>query len=243
MHYQAPPDLLKDRVILVTGAGDGLGKAASMAFASHGATVVLLGRTIHKLEQVYDEIVAAGGPEPAIYPMNLEGATPKDYEDLANTLKEEFGVLHGLLHNAAWLGSNTPMAMYDIEVWFKVMQVNLNAAFVMTRACLPLLIDTGDASLVFTLDDKHTAYWGAYGVSKAALKGFMDILADEMDTDKRVKVNAVDPGPVLTALRRKAFPGEDMEKLKTPEDVMHAYLYLMGKDSDPDQGKIIKAQE
>ena len=242
MQYQAPSDLLKDRIILVTGAGDGLGKAAAKAFAAHGATVVLLGRTIHKLEQVYDDIVAAKCPEPAIYPMNLEGATPKDYEDLAKTLQEEFGQLHGLLHNAAWLGSNTPIAMYDIEVWFKVMQVNVNAAFVMTQALLPLLIDTGDASVVFTLDDKHTAYWGAYGVSKAAIKGFMDILADEMDTEKRVKVNAIDPGPVRTALRKKSFPGEDMEQLKTPDEVMDAYLYLMGKDSDAEQGQVILAQ-
>jgi NAD(P)-dependent dehydrogenase (short-subunit alcohol dehydrogenase family) len=243
MHYQAPSDLLKDRIILVTGAGDGIGKAAAKAYAAHGATVILLGRTIHKLEQVYDEILEAGGPTPAIYPMNLEGAAPKDYEDLAATIKKEFGQLHGLLHNAAWLGANTPLSMYDMEVWFKVIQVNLNAPFILTRAVLPLMIEPGNASIIFTTDDKTTAYWGAYGVSKAAIDGLMKILADEMDTDKPVKVNAIDPGPVRTAMRMNAFPGEDPNDQVRPEQIMDTYLYLMGKDSDGQQGKIFKAQD
>jgi NAD(P)-dependent dehydrogenase (short-subunit alcohol dehydrogenase family) len=243
MQYQAPDDLLKDRVVLITGAGDGIGRTVAKAYAAHGATVILLGRTIHKLEQVYDEIVAADHPTPAIYPMNLEGAAPKDFEDLAATIKTEFGQLHGLLHNAAWMGANTPMALYDIETWYKVMQVNLNAPFILTRACLPLMNELGDASIIFTVDDKTTAYWGAYGVSKAAITGFMKILADELDTEKRVKVNAIDPGPVRTALRMKAFPGQDPNDMTPPEEVMATYLYLMGKDSNEEQGKIFLAQE
>ncbi len=243
MQYQAPPDLLKDRIVLVTGAGDGIGKVAAKTYAAHGATVILLGRTIQKLERVYDDIVAADHPTPAIYPMNLEGAAPKDFEDLAATVKTEFGQLHGLLHNAALMGINTPMAMYDIETWFKVMQVNLNAPFMLTRACLPLMTGLGDASIVFTTDDKTTAYWGAYGVSKAAINGFMQILADEMDTEKRVKVNAIDPGPVRTAMRIKAFPGQIPNEMTPPEDIMATYLYLMGKDSNEEQGRILRAQE
>lgn len=243
MQYQAPSDLLNDRILLITGAGDGIGKAAAKAFAAHGATVILLGRTIHKLEQVYDEIVAAGHPKPAIYPMNLEGAAPKDFDDLAATIKTEFGQLHGLLHNAAWMGANTPIAMYDVEIWYKVMQVNLNAPFMLTRACLPLMIEPGNASIIFTLDEKNTAYWGAYGVSKAAITGFMKILADEMDTDKPVKVNAIDPGPVRTQMRMHAFPGEDPNENPMPDDIMATYLYLMGKDSDGEQGKIFKLQD
>ncbi len=241
MQYQAPADLLKDKIILVTGAGDGIGKAAAKSYAAHGATVVLLGRTTHKLEQVYDEIIQAGSPEPAIYPMNLEGASPKDFQDLADTLKDEFGALHGLLHNAVNLGANTPIQHYDIELWYKVMQVNLNAPFILTQALLPLMIDTPEASIVFTLDDKTTAYWGAYGVSKAALKGMMQILADEMDTDKPVKVNAIEPSPVRTALRMKAFPGEDPNEVPQPDTIMGAYLYLMGPDSDKEVGQVIKA--
>ena len=166
MQYQAPQDFLKDKVILVTGAGDGLGQAAAKAYAAHGATVVLLGRTIPKLEKTYDAIVEAGGPEPALYPLNLEGATPKDYEQLAETLNEQFGGLHGLLHSAAILGTTSPIQQHDIDTWYKVMQVNLNAPFVMTRALLPLMRNTAGSSIVFTTDDKSRAYWGAYAVSE-----------------------------------------------------------------------------
>ena len=160
MQYQAPSHFLKDKIILVTGAGDGIGKSAAKAYAQHGASVVLLGRTVQKLEQVYDEIIDNNCPEPAIYPLNLEGATPKDYQDLANTLKENFGRLDGLLHNANFLGANTPIQHYDTELWYKVMQVNLNAPFIMTQALLPLMIDTANSSIIFTVDARSTAYWG-----------------------------------------------------------------------------------
>jgi len=243
MQYQASKDLLKDKIILVTGAGDGIGKAAAKSFAAHGATVVLLGRTTHKLEQVYDEILAAGSTEAAIYPMNLEGAAPKDFQDLADTLQEQFGALHGLLHNAAFLGSTTPIEQYDTELWYKVMQVNLNAPFLMTQALLPLMSKTADASIVFTTDDQCSAYWGAYGVSKAAIISFMKILSDEKDTETFLKVNAINPGIVRSALRMKAFPGEDPNQLTKPDDIMDTYLYLMGTDSKGETGKILLAQE
>jgi len=231
MQYQAQPDFLRDKIILVTGAGDGLGKAAAISYAAHGATVVLLGRTTNKLEKTYDEIVNAGYPEPAIYPLNLEGATPKDYEDLAGTLNEQFGALHGLLHSAAILGSTAPVQQHDIEVWYKVFQVNLNAPFVMTRALIPLMRDTVDSKIIFTTDDKTQAYWGAYGISKDALTSFMKILADEMDTDDRpIRVNAVNPGAVRTQMRVRAFPAEDPNTLPTTDDVMPTYLYLMSDD-------------
>lgn len=243
MHYQAPIDLLHDKTILITGAGDGIGKAAARSFAAHGATVVLLGRTIPKLEKVYDEIIHAGSPEPAIYPMNLEGAAPKDYQDLATTLDDQFGALHGLLHNAGNLGASTPLSLYDIELWYKVMQVNLNAPFVMTQALLPLITKTPESSIVFTVDDKSSAYWGAYGVSKAATTSFMQILADELDTDHPVKVNAINPGPTQSALRMRAYPGENPNEMTPPEDIMGTYLYLMGRDSKGETGKVFMAQD
>ena len=243
MQYQPPKDLLKDKIILVTGAGDGIGRAAARSFASHGATVVLLGRTTVKLERVYDEIKADGSPEAAIYPMNLEGAVPKDFYDLANTLEEQFGGLHGLLHNAAFLGSTTPIEQYDTELWYKVMQVNLNGPFLMTQALLPLMSNTADASIVFTVDEQSTAYWGAYGVSKAAINSFMKILADEKNTDTPLKVNAINPGIVRSNLRMKAFPGEDPNTLTKPEEIMDTYLYLMGNDSEGETGGVFLAQE
>lgn len=243
MQYQAPKDFLKDKVILVTGAGDGLGQAAAKAYAAHGATVVLLGRTIPKLEKTYDAIVEAGGPEPALYPLNLEGATPKDYEQLAETLNEQFGGLHGLLHSAAILGTTSPIQQHDIDTWYKVMQVNLNAPFVMTRALLPLMRNTAGSSIVFTTDDKSHAYWGAYGISKDALTSFMKILADELDTENNaVRVNAINPGAVRTQMRVRAFPGEDPNTLPLPDDVMPAYLYLMSDDCT-DTGQTILAQD
>ena len=231
MQYQATENFLKDKIILITGAGDGLGQAASIAYAAHGATVVLLWRTIKKLEKTYDDIVNAGYPEPAIYPLNLEGATPKDYEDLAVTLKEQFGSLHGLLHNAAIFGVTSPIQQHDIDVWYKVMQVNLNAPFVMTRALLPLLRETAGSKIIFTTDDKTHAYWGAYAVSKDAITGFMKVIGDELDTESNpVQVNAINPGPVRTQFRVRAFPAEHPDTMPTAESVMPAYLYVMSDD-------------
>jgi len=232
--WQPEPGFLKDRIILVTGAGDGIGRAAAKSFADFGATVILLGRTIRKLEEVYDEIEKAGNPQPAIYPMNLEGASPKDYEDLAVTLKSEFGRLDGILNNAAILGTLTPIAHYDIELWFQVMQTNLNAPFLLTKACLELLVSAPDASIVMTSDAvgrKGRAYWGAYGVSKFGMEGLMQILADELESNTNVRVNSVDTGPVRTRMRRQAYPGEDPNKLPVPEDVLKPFLYLMGPES------------
>lgn len=241
MQYIAPASLLKDKIILVTGAGDGIGKAAAKAYAKHGATVVLLGRTTQKLENIYDEIIAEKGVQPAIYPMNLEGASPKDYADLANTIENEFGALHGLLHNAAMFGAASPIQHHDVDLWYKVMQINLNAPFLMTRALLPLLIKTGDARIVFTTDNKTQAYWGAYGASKAAVDGLMKILADELDTEHPVRVNCIYPGPVRTRMRARAYPGEDPNTLSMPDAIMPTYLYVMGKDCDKN-GEIIPAQ-
>jgi NADP-dependent 3-hydroxy acid dehydrogenase YdfG len=191
MSTQIPPDyapradLLAGRTILVTGAGDGIGKAVSSACAAHGATVILLGRTVAKLETVYDDIVAAGGPQPAIYPMDLEGATPDDHRQLAENVASQLGRLDGLLHNAGSLGSLTPIAHYDPVEWLRVIHVNLNAPFLLTQSCLPLLERASDASVVFTssgVGRRGRAYWGAYGASKFGVEGLMQILAEAADT-------------------------------------------------------------
>ncbi|HFC54291.1 MAG TPA: YciK family oxidoreductase [Gammaproteobacteria bacterium] len=244
--YSPSADLLEGRIILVTGAGDGIGAAAARSFARHGATVILLGRTIRKLEAVYDSIEQDGGPQPAIYPMNLEGASPKDYQDLAETLEREFGRLDGLLHNAAILGTLTPLEMYDLELWAKVMQVNLNAPYLLTRACLPLLKRSEDASVLFTssaVGHRGRAYWGAYGISKAAAENMMQILADELEENTPVRVNSIDPGAVRTRMRAKAYPAEDPNTHPAPEEIMGIYLYLMGPDSQGETGRSFKAQQ
>jgi NAD(P)-dependent dehydrogenase (short-subunit alcohol dehydrogenase family) len=243
--YQAPADLLKDRIILVTGAGDGIGRAAALSFARHGATVILLGRTIAKLEKVYDEIEAAGGPQPAIFPLNFEGATLKDYHDMAETLDREFGRLDGILHNAGLLGRITPFEQYNPELWEQVMQVNFNGPVWMTQALLPLLKASADASLVFTSSSvgrRGRAYWGAYAVSKFATEGFMEVLADEVEHLGNLRVNSLNPGATRTQMRKQAYPGELPETLRTPEEIMPTYLWLMGPDSRGHNGESFDAQ-
>jgi NAD(P)-dependent dehydrogenase (short-subunit alcohol dehydrogenase family) len=243
--YQASADLLAGRIILVTGAGDGIGAAAAKACAAHGATVILLGRTTRKLEAVYDAIEEAGHPQPAIYPMNLEGAAPKDYEELAATIDNEFGRLDGLLHNASLLGTLTPLGQYDIEQWYKVMQVNLNAPFLLTRACLDLLKKSEDASVVFTSSSvgrQGRAYWGAYGISKAGNENMMQIWADELENNTSVRSNSINPGAVRTNMRARAYPGEDPNTLPRADEILATYLYLLGPDSRGVSGQQFNAQ-
>lgn len=245
LDYKPAPDLLKDRIILVTGAGSGLGQAAARTFAAHGATIILLGRTQSKLEQTYDAIEEAGHSQPAIIPLNLESATQQDYYNLGQTLYQEFGRLDGLLHNAAQLSLLSRIDDYDLETWNKVMQVNLTAPFILTQACLPLLRKSADASILFTSDQvgrKGKAYWGAYGVSKFGIEGLMQILADELETSQ-IRVNSINPGAVRSGIRALAYPGEDPQTLTTPDSVMHTYLYLMGPDSMGKTGQAFDAQQ
>ena len=243
--YQAPSDLLKERVILVTGAGNGIGRAISRAFARHGATVVLLSKTLAHLEQVYDEIEADGGPLPAIYPMHLEGATLHDYEELSCKLDESLGRLDGLVHCAVSAPYLSRIKDWDAADWMKVMQVNLNAPFFITQACLPLLSRAPDASVVFTSDAvaRHAkAYWGAYAASKAGQENLMQTLAAECEQTS-IRVNSLDPGPTATRMRRILFPGEDPTTVKPPEAVVPLYLWLMGPDSQGTHGQCIRYEE
>jgi len=243
--YQAGPALLEDRVIIVTGANDGVGKAAALSFAAHAATVVLLGRSLPKLERVYDQITDAGYPRPAIYPMDLEGAQPDHYAEMADKIDGEFGRIDGLLHNAGALGELCSIDQYDVEQWYRVFQVNLHAPFLMTQACLPLLRKASDASVVFTSSSvgrRGRAYWGAYAASKFALEGLMQVLADELEANTSIRVNSLNPGRVRTKMRASAYPGENPSTLPKPEQIMAAYLFLMGPDSRGVSGQAIDAQ-
>ena len=243
---QAPADLLKDRIVMVTGAGSGIGRAAAKAYAAHGATVILVGRTVSRLEEVYDEIEAAGHPKPAIVPMNFEGAAVKDYEELAMTLEDNFGRLDGLLHNAGILGARSPVELYDPETWNKVMHVNATAPFLLSRAMIPLLRKSDDASMIFTssgVGRQARAYWGAYAVSKFAVEGLAQLLADELDDERHnIRVNSLNPGATRTGMRVLAYPAEDPKKNPDPEQLMPVYLYLMGRDSKGVHGQQIDAQ-
>lgn len=245
MPYIAPPDLLAGRIVLVTGATGGLGRAASLALAGHGATVILLGRALKKLERVYDEIEACGAPKPAMLVADLAVAGPPEYETVTQTIEQEFGRLDGVLHSAADLGVLAPLELYDLQTWQRVLAVNLTAPLLLTRACLPLLKRSEDASVVFTSADvgrKARAYWGAYAVAAFGLEGMAQVLADELAENTHIRVNTLDPGPVRTNLRAAAYPGESPLAAPPPEAVMATYLYLLGPDSGGVTGQALTAE-
>jgi len=243
--YSAPPNLLQGRVILITGAGDGIGRACALSCAAHGATVVLLGRTLSKLEAVYDEIEAAGHPQPAICPLNLETAAEKDYDDLADQLFDTFGKLDGLVHNAALLGPRTLLDSVKNEAWQQLMQVNVNAPFALTKAMMPLLRAAPDASVVFvssSVGRKARAYWGPYAVSKFAIEGLMQVMADEQEGTSEIRVNSINPGATRTAMRKAAYPAEEPENNPEPAQIMPVFLYLLGPESKKVNGQALNAR-
>ncbi|KIL04821.1 3-oxoacyl-ACP reductase [Stutzerimonas stutzeri] len=243
--YTARPDLLAGRIILVTGAGRGIGEAAAKAYAAHGATVLLLGKTEENLNRVYDEIEAAGHPQPAVIPFNLETELPHQYDELAAMIEREFGRLDGLLHNASIVGPRTPVEQLSGENFMRVMQVNVNAMFMLTSTLLPLLKLSTDASILFTSSSvgrKGRAYWGAYAVSKFATEGLMQVVADELDGTAPVRANSVNPGATRTDMRAKAYPAENPLNNPLPSEIMPVYLYLMGPDSVGVNGQAFDAQ-
>jgi len=244
-NYLPRPDLLAGRVILVTGASSGLGRAASLAFARHGATVALLARNEAKLEAVYDAILAAGGPEPAMFPYDLAAADDRSLETLAGTLAHHLKRLDGLLHSAHQFYSLTPLHLQTIEQWQALMRVNLIAPFALTRACLPLLRQAPDASVVFTGEThghQPSAYWGGYAVAKSGLETLTRIWADELSADENLRINTLIPGQVATTLRSRTHPGLAPETIPGVDDLMPWYLYLMGLDSRSVRGQIVECQ-
>lgn len=244
MEYQIADNSLKDRVILVTGAGDGIGRQAAISYAAHGATVILLGRTVAKLEAVYDEIESLGYPQPAIIPLDMMGATKQHYIDMVETIEGQFGCLDGVLHNAGLLGVLSPFDQLGEDTYDEVMQVNVKAQFLLTQAVLPLVKKSQDGRIVFTsstVGHQGRAFWGAYAISKFATEGMMQVLADEL-ANTNVRVNAINPGGTRTGMRAKAFPAEDPNLLKTPADIIPLYLYLMGPESKDVNGQCIDAQ-
>ena len=243
--YLPRSDLLAGRVILVTGASSGLGRAASLAYARHGATVALLARDADRLETVYDEIVASGGAEPAMFPYDLAAADDRSLETLAGTIAHHLKRLDGVLHSAHQFYSLTPLELQTLEQWQSLMRVNLIAPFALTRACLPLLKQAPDASVVFT-GETHGhhpgAYWGGYAVAKSGLETLTRVWADELSSVESLRVNTLIPGQVATTLRTRTHPGLPPETLASIDSLMPWYLYLMGEDSRSVRGQIIECQ-
>lgn len=243
LRYAPATDRLADRVILVTGATAGIGLAVSRDLIRHGANVILHGRNARKLEKTFQALKSLG-PEPVCAVLDLERAQGPDYQALVDAVETRFGRLDGLLHNAAILGDLSPIEHYDIAQWQRVMHVNVNATFILTRCMLPLLRQSSDAAIAFTtstVGHVARAYWGAYAASKFAIEGVAQMLAAELE-QAHIRVNYVNPGPTRTSMRHKAFPAEAPESLKTPEEITAPYLYLLGPDSRGLTGRYVECQ-
>jgi NAD(P)-dependent dehydrogenase (short-subunit alcohol dehydrogenase family) len=243
--FNAPADMLKDKVVLITGAGDGIGRTLALECARLGATVILLGRTIENLERVYDEIVQKGWPTPAIIPLNLLTASRQEYNQIADIIDRELGRLDALVHCAAQLGELTTLAQYPLDTFENVIRVNMTAAFALTQAVQPLLEAAPCGRIIFTTSSvgrKGRAHWGAYAISKFAVEGLMQTLADELEHASRIRVNAINPGATRTKMRASAYPAEDPAKVCPPETVARTYLYLLSDEGMGIHGQSIDAQ-
>jgi NAD(P)-dependent dehydrogenase (short-subunit alcohol dehydrogenase family) len=244
-HFAPEPGMLNGRVIFITGAGSGLGRALAIACAQSGASVILSGRSRAKLDRVYDEIVALGAPQPAIALLDLATATAVDYDHLAATLDAEFGRLDGLVHAAALLGDRTPLEQYDVPTWCRVLHVNLTAPFILTQILLPALRKSADASVIFVssgIVKNPRPYWGAYAVSKNGLESVRGLLASELEGEPNIRVNSMNPGRMRTALRAAAYPGEDPNTVPAASSVSGAFLYLLSEHGRGIDGQYLEAQ-
>lgn len=232
------PGSLVGRVVLVTGAYGGLGAAVARAASRAGATVVITGRRKRQLEQLYDAMVGEGLPEPVIHPLDMEVATPRDYEALADGLERDFGRLDGIVHAAASFKELTPLAVHKPDDWLRAMHVNVSAPFALTQACMSLLSRASDSAVVFVLDSPELvqrAHWGAYGVSKAALERLVEILHQETEQSP-LRAHALLPAPMRTTLRRAAYFGEDTMLQPLPDATADAAIYLLGTQGQRARG-------
>ena len=242
-NYAPPPDLLAGRVILVTGAGQGLGRAMAMECAAHGASVALLGRKQDKLEATYDAITEVGGSEPALIPLDLAAANTPELESMAQLIRKDLKRLDGIVHCASHFVPLGPLANQTLEQWVTMLRVNLAAPFALTRACMPLLAAGPDGSVVFTGETHGVhprAYWGGFAVSKSGLSPLAAIWADELEKAGTPRINVVVPGPMASPQRARSHPGEDPATLKQPQAVARALLYLLGPDARKITGKTIE---
>jgi len=243
LDYAPPANILENKRILITGAADGIGRAVAQSFASHGASLILLDRKSRKLETLYDEIVAAGGLEPTLVLQDLMDMDFQSALQISAGIELDFHNLDGLLHNAGHLAGLTPMHSVDMDSWHKTLQVNLNAPRILTQVLFPLLKRSEAAAILFTTADsgrRGQAYWGAYAVAYGGIEILAQTWADEVEQNTALRINTIDPGPVRTEMRRRAFPGEIPEAVRAPEDITAAYLYLMGDDSRHVRGRALR---
>jgi len=239
VNYKVKEGELEGKVILVTGANRGFGLAITMDLAKAGATVVMLGRDLGSLEYAYDAVVDAGYKEPILYPLDLEGATPENYQELQDNILDKFKKLDGLIHNAAILGTQMPIDQYDIKLWYSTLQINLSAPFMLTQFLIPALMKSDDARILFlssTVGRKARAYWGAYSVSKFGIEGFAKTLSEELEKTQ-ITVNTINPGKIRTEMRRTAYPAEDASSVPRPEEKSSVIVYLLSNKGSKINGE------
>ena len=239
VNYKVQEGELEGKVILVTGANRGFGLAITMDLAKAGATVIMLGRDLGSLEYAYDAVVDAGYKEPILYPLDLEGATPENYQELQDNILDKFKKLDGLIHNAAILGTQMPIDQYDIKLWYSTLQINLSAPFMLTQFLIPALMKSDDARILFlssTVGRKARAYWGAYSVSKFGIEGFAKTLSEELEKTQ-ITVNTINPGKIRTEMRRTAYPAEDASTVPKPEEKSPVIVYLLSNEGSKIDGE------
>ena len=243
--FKPPKDCLKDKTILITGTGSGIGRAAAKKLSQLGAQLILLSKDTGKLESLYKEIVNQELKEPLIHSMDFEDAKEEQYLIIKEAIKNRFDKLDGLINNAGILGEKKSLEQYQYSMWKKVLNINLDSAFLLTKTLLPLLNHSKQSSILFTssgVGKKGRAYWGGYAISKFATEGMMEIFADELENTSRIRVNCINPGPVRTKMREEAYPAEDPETNPLPEEIMNLYVYLMCDESKDINGQSINAQ-
>ena len=239
VNYKVEEGELEGKVILVTGANRGFGLAITMDLAKAGATIIMLGRDLGSLEYAYDAVVDAGYKEPILYPLDLEGATPENYQELQDNILDKFKKLDGLIHNAAILGTQMPIDQYDIKLWYSTLQINLSAPFMLTQFLIPALMKSNDARILFlssTVGRKARAYWGAYSVSKFGIEGFAKTLSEELEKTQ-ITVNTINPGKIRTEMRRTAYPAEDASTVPRPEEKSSVIVYLLSNEGSKINGE------
>ncbi|MDG2141702.1 MAG: YciK family oxidoreductase [Gammaproteobacteria bacterium] len=244
--FNAPQNMLQNKTILITGASDGIGKCCAETFANYGANLILLGRSQGKLEKLYDAIDRAHPNKITIHPMNFETASEHDYKILGESLDSQFPCLDGFIHSAGKLGDRSPIEFYSFETWNKTMQVNLSSTFLLTKVLLQSLSKSSDARIILTSSSvgrKGKANWGAYAVSKFAIEGLMQTLADELKNTSNIRINSVNPGGIKTAMRRAAYPAENPNAQPEPKVLMPFYLYLFSKGTETIHGEALNFRD
>tara|TARA_B100001057_G_scaffold370043_1_gene373862 strand:+ start:3268 stop:4026 length:759 start_codon:yes stop_codon:yes gene_type:complete len=239
-------NILKDKTIVISGAGSGIGRQAAKSFSEHGANLILLSKNIKKLETLYDEIIDEKKNDVIIQPLNFEIAEENDFEKIISAIKDKYPSIDGLLNNAGVLGEKKPLEQYNYATWKNVIKVNVDASFLLTKSLLPLLKKSNSSSIIFTssgVGRKGRAYWGAYSISKFATEAMMQIFSEELQNTSSVRVNCINPGAVRTNMRESAYPAENPETNPSADKIMKPYLYLMSDISKEINGQSIDAQE